>query len=135
MDQKSMWESELQHWNRPKIIYCTDAIKACLFSLSHAKPSWITIAGISWGPKLGGKGHLPLCAGPCFGPCLLAFLDWECPVLEEHRQRKNSTLLDTSKAVSIEKAPQFPNLSAILGEFPHYFFSCQEKTLIYVGKS
>ncbi|KAI5279307.1 Meiosis-Specific Kinetochore Protein [Manis pentadactyla] len=42
------------------------------------------------------------------------YLDWECPVLEEHRQRKNSTLLDTSKAVSIEKAPQFPNLSAIL---------------------
>ncbi|ELK03119.1 hypothetical protein PAL_GLEAN10016907 [Pteropus alecto] len=40
--------------------------------------------------------------------------DWECPKLEEHMQYKNSTLLDTSKAVAIEKAPQFSNLSSIL---------------------
>ncbi|CAK7294064.1 Meiosis-specific kinetochore protein [Vulpes lagopus] len=43
------------------------------------------------------------------------YLDWECPKLEEHMRCKNSTLLDTSKAVAIEKVPQFSNLSAILG--------------------
>ncbi|XP_011360756.1 meiosis-specific kinetochore protein [Pteropus vampyrus] len=42
------------------------------------------------------------------------YFDWECPKLEEHMQYKNSTLLDTSKAVAIEKAPQFSNLSSIL---------------------
>ncbi|XP_024896373.1 meiosis-specific kinetochore protein [Pteropus alecto] len=42
------------------------------------------------------------------------YSDWECPKLEEHMQYKNSTLLDTSKAVAIEKAPQFSNLSSIL---------------------
>ncbi|XP_058396566.1 meiosis-specific kinetochore protein [Diceros bicornis minor] len=41
------------------------------------------------------------------------YLDWESPKLE-HTQYKNSTLLDTSKAVPIEKAPQFSNLSAVL---------------------
>ncbi|XP_014649557.1 PREDICTED: meiosis-specific kinetochore protein [Ceratotherium simum simum] len=41
------------------------------------------------------------------------YLDWESPKLE-HMQYKNSTLLDTSKAVPIEKAPQFSNLSAVL---------------------
>ncbi|XP_070270314.1 meiosis-specific kinetochore protein [Myotis yumanensis] len=51
------------------------------------------------------------------------YLDWECPKLEEYMQCKNSTLLDTSKAVAIEKAPQFSNLSAIVGEFLHSFFS------------
>ncbi|KAM8940674.1 meiosis-specific kinetochore protein [Lycaon pictus] len=43
------------------------------------------------------------------------YLDWEYPKLEEHMRCKNSTLLDTSKAVAIEKVPQFSNLSAILG--------------------
>ncbi|CAK6446025.1 unnamed protein product [Pipistrellus nathusii] len=42
------------------------------------------------------------------------YLDWEHPKLEEYMQCKNSTLLDTSKAVAIENAPQFSNLSAIL---------------------
>ncbi|XP_012583197.1 PREDICTED: meiosis-specific kinetochore protein [Condylura cristata] len=42
-------------------------------------------------------------------------LDWECPKLEEHMLYKNSTLLDTSKAVVIEEAAQFLNLSTILG--------------------
>ncbi|ELK33714.1 Long-chain-fatty-acid--CoA ligase 6 [Myotis davidii] len=46
------------------------------------------------------------------------YLDWECPKLEEYMQCKNSTLLDTSKAVAIEKAPQFSNLSAILDPEP-----------------
>ncbi|KAL6057034.1 hypothetical protein STEG23_034423, partial [Scotinomys teguina] len=41
-------------------------------------------------------------------------LDWEHPKLEEYKPHKNSTLLDTSKAVTIEKAPQLANLSAIL---------------------
>ncbi|KAF0878612.1 MEIKN protein, partial [Crocuta crocuta] len=52
------------------------------------------------------------------------YLDWECPRLEEHTQCKNSTLLDTSKAVAIEKVSQFSNLSAILGEFSHSFLLC-----------
>ncbi|XP_019065398.1 meiosis-specific kinetochore protein [Fukomys damarensis] len=42
------------------------------------------------------------------------YLDWECPKLTEYVQCKNSTLLDTSKAVAVEKAPEFSNLSAIL---------------------
>ncbi|XP_021097410.1 meiosis-specific kinetochore protein isoform X2 [Heterocephalus glaber] len=42
------------------------------------------------------------------------YLDWECPKLTEHVQCKNSTLLDSSKAVAVEKAPEFSNLSAIL---------------------
>uniref|UniRef100_A0A8C6GGT4 Meiotic kinetochore factor n=1 Tax=Mus spicilegus TaxID=10103 RepID=A0A8C6GGT4_MUSSI len=41
-------------------------------------------------------------------------LDWEHPKLEDYMFYKNSTLLDTSKAVVIEKAPQFANLSAVL---------------------
>nr|XP_023418532.1 meiosis-specific kinetochore protein [Cavia porcellus] len=44
------------------------------------------------------------------------YLDWECPELTEYVQCKNSTLLDTSKAVAIEKAPEFSSLSAILGD-------------------
>ena len=52
---------------------------------------------------------------------ILVFSDWECPMLEENVICKNSTLLDTSKAVAIEKAPQFSNLSAILGKF-HILF-------------
>ncbi|XP_013363099.1 PREDICTED: meiosis-specific kinetochore protein isoform X2 [Chinchilla lanigera] len=43
-----------------------------------------------------------------------SYLDWECPKLTEHVQCKNSTLLDTSKAVGIEKVSEFSNLSAIL---------------------
>ncbi|KAF5913467.1 hypothetical protein HPG69_017085 [Diceros bicornis minor] len=54
------------------------------------------------------------------------YLDWESPKLE-HTQYKNSTLLDTSKAVPIEKAPQFSNLSAVLSEFSHSFFSCHSR--------
>ncbi|XP_053423386.1 meiosis-specific kinetochore protein [Nycticebus coucang] len=42
------------------------------------------------------------------------YLDWDCLNLKDHMQWKNSTLLDTSKAVTIEKVPQFSNLSAIL---------------------
>uniref|UniRef100_G1PYS2 Meiotic kinetochore factor n=1 Tax=Myotis lucifugus TaxID=59463 RepID=G1PYS2_MYOLU len=63
------------------------------------------------------------------------YLDWECPKLEEYMQCKNSTLLDTSKAVAIEKAPQFSNLSAILGEFLHSFFSIsrESNTLFYLS--
>ncbi|XP_076994478.1 meiosis-specific kinetochore protein-like isoform X6 [Tamandua tetradactyla] len=42
------------------------------------------------------------------------YLDWECPKLEEHMQCRNSTLLDISRAVAVEKAPQFSNISAIV---------------------
>ncbi|XP_003499432.1 meiosis-specific kinetochore protein isoform X1 [Cricetulus griseus] len=41
-------------------------------------------------------------------------LDWEHPKLEDYKTCKNSTLLDTSKAVAVEKVPQLANLSAIL---------------------
>ncbi|XP_069850103.1 meiosis-specific kinetochore protein isoform X1 [Dipodomys merriami] len=44
-------------------------------------------------------------------------LDWECPNSKEHRQCKNSTLLDISKAVAIENVTQFSNFSAIVGTF------------------
>ncbi|XP_074170205.1 meiosis-specific kinetochore protein [Rhinolophus sinicus] len=58
------------------------------------------------------------------------YLDWECPKLEGHLQRKNSTLLDTSKAVAIEKAPQFSNLSSILGTSSEDNQKCQRKIVM-----
>uniref|UniRef100_A0A8C6CUI4 Meiotic kinetochore factor n=1 Tax=Moschus moschiferus TaxID=68415 RepID=A0A8C6CUI4_MOSMO len=42
------------------------------------------------------------------------YLEWERPTLEENMPCKNSTLLDISKAVAVEKVPEFSNLSAIL---------------------
>ncbi|KAF6281018.1 meiotic kinetochore factor [Rhinolophus ferrumequinum] len=58
------------------------------------------------------------------------YLDWECPKLEGHVQRKNSTLLDSSKAVAIEKAPQFSNLSSILGTSSEDDQKCQRKIVM-----
>ncbi|PNJ80207.1 meiosis-specific kinetochore protein isoform X2 [Pongo abelii] len=58
------------------------------------------------------------------------YLDWECPSLEEHMQWKNSTLLDTSKAVAIEKAPQFSNVSAILSTSSEDYQKCYRKTVM-----
>ncbi|XP_055980732.1 meiosis-specific kinetochore protein [Sorex fumeus] len=55
------------------------------------------------------------------------YFDWACPKLEEHMLCKNSTLLDTSKAVAIEKAPLFPNLSAILGTSSEDYQKCHKK--------
>lgn len=79
--------------------------------------------GLGRGPKL--KAVKVTCHYVLFSfvPFPPAVLDWECPKLEGHVQCKNSTLLDTSKAVAIEKAPQFSNLSSILGEFSRAFFS------------
>ncbi|EHB11175.1 hypothetical protein GW7_13763, partial [Heterocephalus glaber] len=56
------------------------------------------------------------------------YLDWECPKLTEHVQCKNSTLLDSSKAVAVEKAPEFSNLSAILASshLPSYHHALGE---------
>ncbi|XP_051024129.1 meiosis-specific kinetochore protein [Acomys russatus] len=54
-------------------------------------------------------------------------LDWEHPRLEEYMPYKNSTLLDTSKAVAIEKAPQFANLSAILSSSSENYKKCHRK--------
>ncbi|XP_037057290.1 meiosis-specific kinetochore protein [Peromyscus leucopus] len=51
-------------------------------------------------------------------------LDWEHPMLEEYKSLKNSTLLDTSKAVTIEKAPQLANLSAILSSSSEDYEKC-----------
>uniref|UniRef100_A0A2K5HU93 Meiotic kinetochore factor n=1 Tax=Colobus angolensis palliatus TaxID=336983 RepID=A0A2K5HU93_COLAP len=56
------------------------------------------------------------------------YLDWECPNLEEHMQWKNSTLLDTSKAVAIEKATQFSNVSAILSTSSEDYQKCHRET-------
>uniref|UniRef100_A0A8C6AFP2 Meiotic kinetochore factor n=1 Tax=Monodon monoceros TaxID=40151 RepID=A0A8C6AFP2_MONMO len=55
------------------------------------------------------------------------YLDWECPMLEENLLCKNSTLLDTSKAVPIQKALQFSNLSAILGTSSEDYQKCHRK--------
>ncbi|XP_053152853.1 meiosis-specific kinetochore protein isoform X2 [Hemicordylus capensis] len=41
---------------------------------------------------------------------------------------KNSTLLNTSKAIDINKMPQLPNLSKILGKPVHKILSAKEKT-------
>nr|XP_008012537.2 meiosis-specific kinetochore protein isoform X1 [Chlorocebus sabaeus] len=61
------------------------------------------------------------------------YLDWECPNLEEHMQWKNSTLLDTSKAVAIEKAPQFSNVSAILSTSSEDYQKCHRETVMTVA--
>ncbi|XP_077625043.1 meiosis-specific kinetochore protein [Crocuta crocuta] len=58
------------------------------------------------------------------------YLDWECPRLEEHTQCKNSTLLDTSKAVAIEKVSQFSNLSAILGPSSEDYQKCYREIVM-----
>ncbi|XP_032693568.1 meiosis-specific kinetochore protein [Lontra canadensis] len=57
-------------------------------------------------------------------------LDWECPKLEERTRCKNSTLLDTSTAVAIEKVPQFSNLSAILGMSSEDYQKCQREIVM-----
>nr|XP_054366609.1 meiosis-specific kinetochore protein [Mirounga angustirostris] len=61
------------------------------------------------------------------------YLDWECPKLEEHMRCKNSTLLDTSKAVSIEKLPQFSNLSAILGMPSEDYQKCHREIVMMLA--
>ncbi|MBZ3884192.1 Meiosis-specific kinetochore protein, partial [Sciurus carolinensis] len=53
--------------------------------------------------------------------------DWEYPKLKEHKQCKNSTLLDTSKAVTIEKMPQFSDFSAILSTSSENYQKCNRK--------
>ncbi|XP_066197840.1 meiosis-specific kinetochore protein [Saccopteryx leptura] len=57
-------------------------------------------------------------------------LDWDCPKLEEYMQCKNSTLLDTSKAVAIEKAPKFSNLSSILASSSEDCQKCHRKIVM-----
>ncbi|XP_027959250.1 meiosis-specific kinetochore protein [Eumetopias jubatus] len=61
------------------------------------------------------------------------YLDWECPKLEEHMRCKNSTLLDTSKAVSIEKVPQFSNVSAILGMPSEDYQKCHREIVMMLA--
>uniref|UniRef100_A0A8C3W0Q9 Meiotic kinetochore factor n=1 Tax=Catagonus wagneri TaxID=51154 RepID=A0A8C3W0Q9_9CETA len=63
------------------------------------------------------------------------YLDWECPVLEENILCKNSTLLDTSKAVAIEKAPQFSNLSAILGTSSEDYRKCHRNIVMLADQN
>ncbi|XP_053769132.1 meiosis-specific kinetochore protein [Desmodus rotundus] len=58
------------------------------------------------------------------------YLDWECPQLEEYIQCKNSTLLDTSKAVAIEKVPQFSNVSSILATSSEDYQKCHRKIVM-----
>uniref|UniRef100_U3KP77 Meiotic kinetochore factor n=1 Tax=Oryctolagus cuniculus TaxID=9986 RepID=U3KP77_RABIT len=52
------------------------------------------------------------------------YLVWERPKVEEHMLCKNSTLLDTSNAVAIEKMPHFSELSAILGTSSEDYQKC-----------
>ncbi|XP_067587769.1 meiosis-specific kinetochore protein [Pseudorca crassidens] len=61
------------------------------------------------------------------------YLDWECPMLEENLLCKNSTLLDTSKAVPIQKALQFSNLSAILGTSSEDYQKCHRKVMMMLA--
>ncbi|XP_020940403.1 meiosis-specific kinetochore protein [Sus scrofa] len=63
------------------------------------------------------------------------YLDWECPMLEENVICKNSTLLDTSKAVAIEKAPQFSNLSAILGTSSEDYQKCHRNIVMIADQN
>nr|XP_023403308.1 meiosis-specific kinetochore protein [Loxodonta africana] len=58
------------------------------------------------------------------------YLDWECPKLKEHMRCRNSTLLDSSKAVAMEKAPLFSDLSAILGASSEDYQKCHRKTVM-----
>ncbi|NXW14937.1 MEIKN protein, partial [Circaetus pectoralis] len=46
---------------------------------------------------------------------------------EDSGKYKNSTLLDSSKAVTIDKMPQISNLSAILGKIVVHFFSASPR--------
>ncbi|KAL1779411.1 meiosis-specific kinetochore protein [Sigmodon hispidus] len=55
------------------------------------------------------------------------YLDWKHPKLEEYKPCKNSTILDTSKAVTIEKVLQLENLSEILGSSSENYEKCQRK--------
>uniref|UniRef100_A0A8C2SCP6 Meiotic kinetochore factor n=1 Tax=Capra hircus TaxID=9925 RepID=A0A8C2SCP6_CAPHI len=57
------------------------------------------------------------------------YLEWERPMLEENMPCKNSTLLDISKAVAIEKVPEFSNLSAILGTSSEDYQKCHRKVM------
>uniref|UniRef100_A0A4W2GDV2 Meiotic kinetochore factor n=1 Tax=Bos indicus x Bos taurus TaxID=30522 RepID=A0A4W2GDV2_BOBOX len=57
------------------------------------------------------------------------YLEWEHPMLEENMPCKNSTLLDISKAVAIEKVPEFSNLSAILGTSSEDYQKCHRKVM------
>nr|KAF6481058.1 meiotic kinetochore factor [Molossus molossus] len=61
------------------------------------------------------------------------YLDWECPKLEEYMQCKNSTFLDSSKVVAIEKAPQFSNLSSILATSSEDYQKCHRKILMMLA--
>ncbi|CAN0437165.1 unnamed protein product [Rangifer tarandus platyrhynchus] len=57
------------------------------------------------------------------------YLEWECPMLEENMPCRNSTLLDISKAVAIEKVPEFSNLSAILDTSSEDYQKCHRKVM------
>ncbi|XP_010826722.1 PREDICTED: uncharacterized protein LOC104979868 [Bison bison bison] len=61
------------------------------------------------------------------------YLEWEHPMLEENMPCKNSTLLDISKAVAIEKVPEFSNLSAILGTSSEDYQKCHRKVMMMLA--
>lgn len=71
-----------------------------------------------------------------FVPFLPASFRMGASHVEENMPCKNSTLLDISKAVAIEKVPEFSNLSAILGKF-HILFPhvTKGKTLVSIEKA
>nr|XP_048293652.1 meiosis-specific kinetochore protein isoform X3 [Myodes glareolus] len=55
------------------------------------------------------------------------YLDCEHPRWQEYRSCKNSTLLDTSNAVAVEKVAQLADLSAILSSSPENYEECHRK--------
>ncbi|XP_049643332.1 meiosis-specific kinetochore protein [Suncus etruscus] len=58
------------------------------------------------------------------------YFDRSCPKLEEYMLCKNSTLLDTSKAVAVEKVPLFSNLSSIIGSSSEDYQKCHRKIVM-----
>ncbi|KAM4869433.1 meiosis-specific kinetochore protein [Urocitellus parryii] len=58
------------------------------------------------------------------------YFDWEYPKMKEQKQCKNSTLLDNSKAVTIEKVPQFSDFSAILNTSLENYQKCHRKKVM-----
>ncbi|XP_038180546.1 meiosis-specific kinetochore protein [Arvicola amphibius] len=55
------------------------------------------------------------------------YLNCEHPRLQEYKSCKNSTLLDTSNAVAVEKVAQLADLSAILSSSPENYEECHRK--------
>ncbi|XP_029410049.1 meiosis-specific kinetochore protein [Nannospalax galili] len=58
------------------------------------------------------------------------YFDWEHPKLEDYSHYKNSTFLDSSNAVVIERALQLSDLSAILSASSEDYEKCHRKIVL-----